>query len=99
MEASNAGRIVYADYLGIYGNTVIIDHGMGLYSLYGHLSAIDVAKEQMVNRGQSLGHTGQTGLAGGDHLHFSMIVQGIQVNPVEWWDPAWVENHFLSKER
>jgi murein DD-endopeptidase MepM/ murein hydrolase activator NlpD len=99
VEASNAGRVVWADYLGIYGNAVILDHGLGLFSLYGHLSSIGVQKDQIVGRGETLGRTGQTGLAGGDHLHFSMLVQGVQVNPVEWWDPAWIENHFLSKVR
>lgn len=97
VEASNAGRVVLADYLGIYGNTLIIDHGWGLFSLYGHLSSIEVAEGQMVTRGQSLGLTGQTGLAGGDHLHFSMLLQGVQVNPIEWWDPKWVQDHLLAK--
>lgn len=99
VEASNSGRVVYADYLGIYGNCVIIDHGLGLFSLYGHLSTIDVEKNQEVKRGQSLGRTGQTGLAGGDHLHYSMIVQGIQVTPLEWWDPEWLRLHVLAKLR
>lgn len=97
VEASNAGKVVYADTLGIYGNTVILDHGFGLFSLYGHLSSIAVKPDQIVLRGQTLGNTGQTGLAGGDHLHFSMILQGVQVNPIEWWDPAWVKNHVLAK--
>jgi murein DD-endopeptidase MepM/ murein hydrolase activator NlpD len=76
---------------------VIIDHGLGLQSLYGHLSSIDVQKGQKVTAGQTLGRTGQTGLAGGDHLHFSLILQGVQVNPVEWWDAKWVELHVLAK--
>jgi hypothetical protein len=97
VEASNSGKVVFAEYFGIYGNTVIIDHGLGLFSLYGHLSAVEVSVGDMVNRGQSLGKTGQTGLAGGDHLHFSIVLQGIQVNPIEWWDPNWVTNHVLSK--
>jgi murein DD-endopeptidase MepM/ murein hydrolase activator NlpD len=97
VEASNGGTVVYADYLGIYGNCVIIDHGLGLQSLYGHLSSIDVQKGQKVTAGQTLGRTGQTGLAGGDHLHFSLILQGVQVNPVEWWDAKWVELHVLAK--
>ncbi len=97
VEASNAGKVVYADDLGIYGNAVIIDHGFGLFSLYGHLSSLAVEADQMVTRGQPLGNTGQTGLAGGDHLHFSMVLQGVQVNPIEWWDPAWVKTHVLSK--
>lgn len=97
VEASNAGKVVYADNLGIYGNAVIIDHGFGLFSLYGHLSSIAVKADQIVLRGQDLGNTGQTGLAGGDHLHFSMVLQGVQVNPIEWWDPAWVKSHVLAK--
>jgi murein DD-endopeptidase MepM/ murein hydrolase activator NlpD len=99
VEASNGGNVVYAEYLGIYGNCVILDHGLGLFSLYGHLSSIDVEKGQAVARGQSLGRTGQTGLAGGDHLHYSMIVQGVQVTPLEWWDPNWVRLHVIEKLR
>jgi murein DD-endopeptidase MepM/ murein hydrolase activator NlpD len=97
VEASNSGTVVHADYLGIYGNTVIIDHGLGLFSLYGHLSSMDVTRGQQVARGDMLGRTGQTGLAAGDHLHFSMIVGGAQVTPLEWWDPKWVQEHVLSK--
>jgi murein DD-endopeptidase MepM/ murein hydrolase activator NlpD len=99
VEASNSGNVVFADYLGIYGNCVILDHGLGLFSLYGHLSAIDVEQGQSVSRGEALGQTGQTGLAGGDHLHYSMIVQGIQVSPVEWWDPNWIRLHVVAKLR
>ncbi|RPJ81602.1 MAG: M23 family metallopeptidase [Acidobacteria bacterium] len=97
VESANDGTVVYADYFGIYGNCVIVDHGLGLQSLYGHLSSIEVEKGQKVTAGQTLGRTGQTGLAGGDHLHFSLILQGIQVNPVEWWDAKWVELHILGK--
>jgi len=97
VEASNSGTVVFADYLGIYGNCVILDHGLGLSSLYGHLSSLDVEKGQTVVRGQSLGRTGQTGLAGGDHLHYSMLVHGIQVTPLEWWDPNWVRLHVQTK--
>jgi len=97
VEASNDGTVVYADYLGIYGNCVIVDHGLGLQSLYGHLSSIEVQKGQKVTAGQTLGRTGQTGLAGGDHLHFSLILQGTQVNPVEWWDAKWVDLHVVAK--
>jgi murein DD-endopeptidase MepM/ murein hydrolase activator NlpD len=99
IEASNSGKVVYADSLGIYGNTVILDHGLGLFSLYGHLSSFDVEKGQDVKRGATVGRTGQTGLAAGDHLHFSMILGDVQVTPLEWWDPKWVEDHVLSKWR
>ena len=72
--------------LGIYGNCVIIDHGMGVQSLYGHLSSIGVKVGDTVEKEQELGRSGMTGLAGGDHLHFTMLVNGQMVNPVEWWD-------------
>jgi len=97
VEASNSGKVVFADFLGIYGNMVIVDHGLGLFSLYGHLSSLGVEVGQTVALRQELGQTGQTGLAGGDHLHFSMVLQGHQVNPIEWWDEEWVRKHVLVK--
>lgn len=97
VPAANAGRVAFADFLGIYGNTVIIDHGMGLFSLYAHLSHMAVAPEQMVGKGDVLGKTGQTGLAAGDHLHFSILVHHTFVNPLEWWDGQWVENNVAAK--
>ncbi len=97
VTAENNGKVAFADNLGIYGNTVILDHGLGLFSLYGHLSSIGVPVGQMVHRGDSLGRTGETGLAAGDHLHFSMMVDGVHVDPVEWWDPKWVADHVIEK--
>ena len=96
VEAANKGKVIYADYLGIYGNMVILDHGLGVFSLYSHLSDIAVAKGDLVEKGSSLGSTGTTGMAGGDHLHFSMLVNGILVNPLEWWDESWLNIHILS---
>ncbi len=90
VTASNRGRVIYADDLGIYGNCVLIDHGLGLTSLYGHLSRIDVKPGDRVEKGQQLGISGSTGLAGGDHLHFAILVDDVYVDPVEWWDPKWV---------
>jgi murein DD-endopeptidase MepM/ murein hydrolase activator NlpD len=90
IEAGNRGRVIFADELGIYGNCVIIDHGLGLTSLYGHLSQIDVQPGQLVEKGARLGRSGHTGLAGGDHLHFAILVGGTYVDPVEWWDAKWV---------
>lgn len=97
VEAANDGVVTFAGYLGIYGNCVILDHGLGLFSLYGHLSSMEVEKGQSVSRGQSLGRTGKTGLAAGDHLHFTMLVQGTQVNPLEWWDDKWAREHLLDR--
>jgi murein DD-endopeptidase MepM/ murein hydrolase activator NlpD len=97
VAAANDGQVVYASDLGIYGNCVVLDHGYGLQSIYGHLSEIGVKVGDMVRKGQSLGRSGSTGLAGGDHLHFSMQVDGVQVNPVEWWDDHWIQDRIRSK--
>jgi len=99
VPAANDGRVVWADNLGIYGNCVVVDHGYGLQSIYGHLSEIAVKPGDMVKKSQSLGRSGSTGLAGGDHLHFSMQVDGVQVNPIEWWDEHWIKDRILSKVR
>jgi murein DD-endopeptidase MepM/ murein hydrolase activator NlpD len=95
--AANAGRVVQASWLGIYGNCIVIDHGMGVQSLYGHLSSFDVRVGDTVTKGQTIGRSGMTGLAGGDHLHFTMLVNGHMVNPVEWWDPHWIEDRVQRK--
>ncbi len=97
--ASNRGKVLFAEELGIYGNTVIIDHGMGVQSLYGHLSSIEVKAGDTVEKQQSIGRSGMTGMAGGDHLHFTMLVNGHMVNPVEWWDAHWIEDRILRKQR
>lgn len=97
--AANRGKVLFADELGIYGNCVIIDHGMGVQSLYGHLSSIGVGPGQTVDKEQQIGRSGMTGLAGGDHLHFTMLVNGQMVNPVEWWDAHWIQDRILRKLR
>ena len=97
IPAANSGKVAFTEYLGIYGNTVILDHGFGLFSLYAHLSAVDVETGQSVNRGDTIGRTGKTGLAGGDHLHFSMIVHNTFVSPLEWWDASWIKNNISGK--
>jgi murein DD-endopeptidase MepM/ murein hydrolase activator NlpD len=95
--AAQRGVVMHADYLGIYGNCVILDHGLGVQSLYAHLSAIDVKPGDRVEKGQTLGRSGMTGLAGGDHLHFTMLVNGQPVNPVEWWDTKWMQDRVFRK--
>lgn len=97
IPASNDGKVVLAENLGIYGNCVVIDHGFGLMTIYGHMSEFAVKKGDLVKKAQVIGKTGFTGLAGGDHLHFSMMLDGVQVNAVEWWDPHWVKDRILSK--
>lgn len=95
--AANRGKVVFADELGIYGRAVIIDHGMGLQSLYAHMSSIGVKVGDMVEKSQQIGRSGMTGLAAGDHLHFTMLVAGHMVNPIEWWDAHWIEDRILRK--
>ena len=97
--AANAGRVVFAEYLGIYGNCVIVDHGMGLQSLYAHLSSIGVRAGDTVSVDGELGRSGMTGLAGGDHLHFAILLHGWPVTPMEWWDPHWIEDRITRKLR
>ncbi len=94
--ASNDGNVIYADRLGIYGNCIVVDHGFGLQSIYGHLSSIGVKVGDSVKKGQEMGRSGATGLAGGDHLHFSMQIDGVQVNPMEWWDEHWIKDRILG---
>jgi len=97
VPAANSGVIMFSGNLGIYGKAVLIDHGFGLFSMYAHLNASDVTKGQQVQKGDIIGRTGSTGLAGGDHLHFSMLVHNTFVNPIEWWDASWIKNNVASK--
>lgn len=97
VPAANDGVVVLARYFGIYGNTVMIDHGYGVMSLYGHLSSIGVTAGQQVARGDIIAQTGETGLAGGDHLHFAVVLHGLPVNPMEWWDGHWIRDRIARK--
>ena len=97
VPSANAGRVVLARYFGIYGNAVVVDHGAGLMSLYGHLSSLAVAEGDEVARGATVGRTGVTGLAGGDHLHFTMLIGGVPVDAREWWDPRWIETRIAGR--
>lgn len=91
IKAANAGKVVFSDYLGIYGKMVLIDHGQGVFSLYSHLSQLNVNAGDMVATGDNIGNSGTSGMAGGDHLHFSMLINGVFVTPIEWWDPNWIK--------
>jgi murein DD-endopeptidase MepM/ murein hydrolase activator NlpD len=99
VTASNRGVVVFAGYLGIYGHCLIIDHGLGVQTLYGHLSTADVKEGDAVEKDQIIGRTGVTGLAGGDHLHFTLLINGVAVNPIEFWDPHWMEDRVFRKIR
>jgi hypothetical protein len=97
ISASNDGVVVFAGFFGIFGNAVVIDHGCGVQSLYGHMSSIAVKEGDAVKRGQEIGRSGQTGLAGGDHLHLTMLLDGVPINPIEWWDPHWIHARIEAK--
>ncbi|MFW6428335.1 MAG: M23 family metallopeptidase [Desulfosalsimonas sp.] len=97
VPAANTGRVAFVGRAGIYGNVVTIDHGFGVFSVYAHLSKVDVSEGDMVEKADIIGATGTTGLAGGDHLHFGMFINDIFVNAVEWWDSSWIENNVTQK--
>ncbi|MCX7140096.1 MAG: M23 family metallopeptidase [Proteobacteria bacterium] len=97
VEAANSGAVALVGNLGIYGNTVILDHGLGLFTLYGHLSSIDVKVGDAIQQRQIVGKTGETGLAAGDHLHYGIYLDGVAVLPVEWWDAKWIRDNIEPK--
>jgi murein DD-endopeptidase MepM/ murein hydrolase activator NlpD len=97
VPAANAGAVAFTGDLGIYGQTVILDHGQGLFSLYAHLSGIGVQKGQRVSRADPVGASGMTGMAGGDHLHFAVLVSSTFVNPEEWYDAHWIADNVANK--
>ena len=97
IQAANNGRVIFADRLGIYGLAVVLDHGQGISSIYGHMSKINVSLHQEVKKGDVIGFTGQTGLAAGDHLHFGIMISGIFVDPIEWFDGHWVNDNITRK--
>lgn len=97
VPAAHSGVVVECGTFGIYGNTVIIDHGLGLFSMYAHLSTISVKPGQTVRKADIIGNTGMSGLAAGDHLHFAMILRDQFINPIEWWDESWIQNNITGK--
>lgn len=97
VEAANHGKVIFSGLIGIYGNSIIIDHGQGIFSLYSHLGMMDVQVGQSVRKGEMIGRTDTTGLAGGDHLHFGIFAGRDFVNPQEWWDPHWIKDNVARK--
>ena len=97
IPAANHGRVVFAGNLGIYGNVAVIDHGLGLMSLYSHMTDFNVAAGDVVKKGDTVGRTGTTGMAFGDHLHFGILVGGVEVTPLEWLDPKWIKDNVTGR--
>ncbi len=97
VPAANSGIVVFTGPIGVYGNCILIDHGLGIFSLYGHLQDFLVKKGEFVQKGQMIAHTDTTGLAVGDHLHFGMLIDGYYVNPIEWLDGSWIKNNIETK--
>ncbi len=94
--ASNPGIVEFAGYNGANGNMILINHGYGLYSLYCHCSELFVQKGQNIIPGMNIAKSGQTGYALGDHLHFSILISGIYVNPNEWMNGEWLQKNILE---
>ena len=97
VQAANDGIVRFAGFLGIYGNSIIIEHGMGVFTLYSHLAESKVKEGDTVVKGQEIGITDTTGLAKGDHLHFGVLVQGLEVHPIEWLDRKWIKTRFENE--
>jgi hypothetical protein len=97
VPAANSGKVVFAGWLSIYGNAVVVDHGLGVMSLYGHLSSIQVSEGQTVEKSQTIAASGSTGLAGGDHLHLEIFVGGFSASPIEWLDEHWIRDNIGTK--
>ena len=91
IKTQNDGTVVFTDFNGLYGNMPVVDHGLGLYTIYGHCSSVKVQKGQELHRGDVIANTGKTGYAMGDHLHFGVLVQGVEVRPQEWMDKQWIK--------
>lgn len=79
--ASNAGKVEYAGFLTMIGNTIVIDHGLGLKTFYEHMEDITITQGDMVEKGQLIGHVGTTGYSTGCHLHFQAMVKNQSINP------------------
>ena len=90
---SNEGVVIFSGYNGGYGNTAVIDHGLGIYTIYSHCTEILVKVGQTVHPGDKIAITGKTGVASGDHLHFGVLVQGVYVNSEEWLNPYWIQTN------
>ena len=98
-RAANGGKVVFAGDMGMYGDTVIVDHGFGLTSIYSNLSYIACRIDQVLESGDPIGKYGASGFNSGQHLQFEMRLQGVPVRPIEWWDQSWITDHIENRVR
>jgi len=94
--SQNESSVVYSQENGIYGNMPALHHGMGLYTIYGHCSNLLVHDGDKVSKNEHIANTGMSGYAMGDHLHFGVLVQGIEVRPEEWMDKDWIKKFITN---
>ncbi len=96
IKASVAGKVVFAEFNGLYGNQLILSHGLGIYTAYANCSKLLVKKDSEVKKGDIVAKVGQSGFAAFPHLHFSVHVQGVAVRPREWMDRHWIEKNIYA---
>ncbi len=94
--ADNKAKVVYANENGIFGSNIVLYHGLGFYTVYAHCSKFSVNVGDELKVGDKIANTGSSGLALGDHLHFGVIIQGVDVNPAEWMDKKWMNENIFS---
>ncbi|WP_293651836.1 M23 family metallopeptidase [uncultured Campylobacter sp.] len=96
IDTQNAAFVAYNDLNGIYGENIILYHGFGLYTLYGHCNGTLVKPGEHIGAKHIIGKTGTSGLALGDHLHFGVLIQGVEVRPEEWMDRKWMKDNIYD---
>lgn len=94
--ASNRGIVLLNSHLGLYGNTALVYHGLGVSSIYSHMSESNIEVGDEIQVGNEIGKTGATGWAFGDHLHFGILIQGHFVLLAEWLDSQWIKHNILD---
>ncbi|MEN8146427.1 MAG: M23 family metallopeptidase [Campylobacterota bacterium] len=97
--SQNPAVVTYAEENGIYGNMPVLYHGLGLYTIYGHCSNMMVKEGDSLRSNETVAKTGRSGYAMGDHLHFGVLVQGIEVRPQEWMDQDWIRKSITDPMR
>ena len=97
--SQNPAIVTYAEENGIYGNMPVLYHGLGLYTIYGHCSNMMVKEGDSLRSNETVAKTGRSGYAMGDHLHFGVLVQGIEVRPQEWMDQDWIRKSITDPMR